>query len=99
MKKKLPPAKTPLPKFRSDKEAAEYFETHSVADVWDQLPKSKPVNPAAALAETIRVRHARAKSPISIRLVPQQIAAGQKNAPAQSARYPTPSALSACCGQ
>jgi hypothetical protein len=35
MKKKLAPAKMPLPKFRSDNEAAEYFETHSVANVWD----------------------------------------------------------------
>jgi len=32
MEKKLPAAITPLPKFRSDKEAAEYFETHSVAE-------------------------------------------------------------------
>jgi len=24
-----------LPKFRSHKEAAEYFESHSVADAWD----------------------------------------------------------------
>jgi len=89
MKKKLPPAKTPLPKFRSDREAAEYFETHSVADVWDHLPKSKPGNPAAALAESIRVRHARAKSPISIRLVPEQIAAAKKIAAAKSVGYQT----------
>jgi hypothetical protein len=39
MKKKLPSAKTPFPKFRSDGEAAEYFETHSVADVWDQFAR------------------------------------------------------------
>ena len=41
MKKKLPSAKVPLPKFRSDKAAAEYLETHSVAEVWDQLPEDK----------------------------------------------------------
>jgi len=34
---KLPSAKAPLPKFRSDEGAADYFETHSVADVWNQL--------------------------------------------------------------
>jgi hypothetical protein len=39
MKKKLPSAKTPFPKFRSDGEAAEYFEPHSVADVWDQFAR------------------------------------------------------------
>jgi hypothetical protein len=40
MKKKLPLAKEPLPKFRSDKEAAEYFEEHSVAQFWDRLPEA-----------------------------------------------------------
>jgi predicted DNA binding CopG/RHH family protein len=89
MKKKLPSAKIPLPKFRSDKEAAEYFETHSVADMWDQLPAGRQVKPAAALAESIRERHARAKSPISIRLVPEQIMAAKKIAAAKSVGYQT----------
>ena len=61
MKKKLPPAKAPLPKFRSDKEAAEYFEAHSMADVWDRLPEAQRAKPSAALAKSIRERHARAK--------------------------------------
>ena len=60
IKKKLPPAKAPLPRFRSDKEAAEYFETHSVAGLWDHLPKAQPAKPSAALAKTIRDRNARA---------------------------------------
>jgi hypothetical protein len=34
MKEELPSAKAALPGFRSDKEVAEYFETHSVEDVW-----------------------------------------------------------------
>jgi predicted DNA binding CopG/RHH family protein len=89
MKKKLPSAKTPLPKFRSDEEAAEYFETHSVAGVWDQLPAGKQAKPSAALAESIRERHARAKSPISIRLVPEQIMAAKKIAAAKSVGYQT----------
>jgi len=46
MKKKLASAKAPLPKFRSDKDAAEYFEAHSVAGLWDELPE---VRPSAAL--------------------------------------------------
>jgi hypothetical protein len=58
MKKKLPAAKAPLPQFRSDKEAAEYFETHSVADVWDQLPAARQTKPSAALAKSIRERRA-----------------------------------------
>lgn len=78
MKKNLPPAKAPLPKFRSDKEAAEYFEEHSVAQLWDQLPEGKPAKPSSALSKSIQERHAAAKSPLSIRLVPGQIAAAKK---------------------
>ena len=89
MKKKLAPAKTPLPKFRSDKEAAAYFETHSVADVWDQLPKGQMAKPSAALAKSIRKRHASAKSPISLRLAPEQIAVAKKIAAAKSVGYQT----------
>src|ERR1019366_1949157 len=37
MKKRLSLAKSPLPKIQSDQEAAEYFESHSVAGVWDQV--------------------------------------------------------------
>jgi len=54
MKKKLAFAKLPLPKFRSDKEAAEYFETHSMAEIWDQLPRAKRDRPSAALVKSIR---------------------------------------------
>ena len=70
-------------------EAAEYFETHSVADVWNQLSEGKPVKPSVALAKSIRDRHARAKSPISIRLAPEQIAAAKKIAAAKSVGYQT----------
>jgi predicted DNA binding CopG/RHH family protein len=86
MKKKLPPAKA---KFRSDKEAADYFETHSVAEVWNQLPEGKPAKPSRALSKSIRERHRAAKSPISIRLVPEQIAAAKKIAAAKSVGYQT----------
>jgi predicted DNA binding CopG/RHH family protein len=89
MKKKLPAAKAPLPRFRSDKEAAEYLESHSVADVWDQLAESKQARPSAALEKSIRERHASAKSPISIRLVPEQIATAKKIAAAKSVGYQT----------
>ena len=86
---KLSPAKTPLPNFRSDKEAADYFAAHSVAGVWDQLPESRPAKPSDTLAKSIRERHAIAKSPISIRLVPEQIAAAKKIAAAKSVGYQT----------
>lgn len=89
MKKTLPSAKMPLPKFRSDKEAADYFQTHSVADVWDELPEIKPAKTSKVLKESIRERHLAAKSPISIRLDPEQIAAAKKIAAAKSVGYQT----------
>ena len=89
MKKKLPPAKTPLPRFRSDKEAADYFQTHSVADVWDQLLEAAPAKTSKALERSIRQRNAEVKSPISIRLGPEQIAAAKRIAAAKSVGYQT----------
>ena len=89
MKKKLTPAKSPLPKFQSDEEAAEYFESHSVASVWDELPEAPQARPLPALARKIRDRHARAKSPISLRLAPEQIVAAKHIAAAKSVGYQT----------
>ena len=89
MKKRLSLAKSPLPKIQSDQEAAGYFESHSVAGVWDQLAEAPQAKPSPALATTIRDRHARAKSPISLRLAPEQIAAAQHIAAAKSVGYQT----------
>jgi predicted DNA binding CopG/RHH family protein len=89
MKKKLPPAKLPLPKFRSDEAAAEYFETHSIAEIWNQLPEAKRAKPSKALAKSIRERHRAVKAPISIRLGPDQIAAAKKIAASKSVGYQT----------
>ena len=89
MKKKLPPAKAPLPSFRSDKEVAGYFETHSVAEVWDQLSQAQPAKASKTLERSIRDRHTAAKSPITIRLGPEQIAAAKKIAAAKSVGYQT----------
>jgi predicted DNA binding CopG/RHH family protein len=89
MKKKLSPASSPLPKFGSDREAAEYFESHSVTGVWNQLPTAKKAKLSAALAKSIRDRRESAKTPISIRLVPEQIAAAKKIAAKKSVGYQT----------
>jgi predicted DNA binding CopG/RHH family protein len=89
MKKKLPAAKTPLPSFSSDSEAADYFQTHSVAGVWDRLPKSAPAKLSKALGKSIRERYTTAKSPISIRLGREQIDAAKKIAAAKSVGYQT----------
>src|SRR5580704_3449847 len=89
MKKKLPPAQAPLPRFRSDKALAEYLETHSVTQLWDQLPEAKQARPSAALKKSILKRRAHAKSPVSIRLVPEQIEAAKKIAAQKSVGYQT----------
>ena len=88
-KKKLNPAKVPLPVFDSDKDAAEYFAQHSLAAVWDQLPEAAPVKASARLKKHIRDRHDRTKSPISLRLAPEQIAAAKHIAAAKSVGYQT----------
>jgi predicted DNA binding CopG/RHH family protein len=88
-KKRLSPAKSPLPKFRSDHEAADYFESHSVAGVRDRLANTPQAKPSPALAKKIRDRRAQAKSPISIRLAPEQIVAAKRIAAAKSVGYQT----------
>src|ERR1700689_2678454 len=89
MKKKLLSAKVPLPEFHSDEEAAAYFDTHSVAEVWDQLPSGGKVRLSKALESSIKARHTAAKSPISIRLVPEQIVAAKRISAAKSVGYQT----------
>jgi predicted DNA binding CopG/RHH family protein len=89
MKKNLTSAKAPLPKFKTEQAEAEYFDKHSVAELWDQLPEAKPVKLSAALAKKIRERHARTKFPISIRLEPEQIEAAKHIAAAKSVAYQT----------
>ena len=89
MKKKLRPAKSVLPKFDSDQAAAEYFQSHSVAEAWDQLPEAKPAKLSKKLEKSIRERHRAAKSPISIRLDSAQITAAKRIAAAKSVGYQT----------
>src|ERR1022692_4639709 len=92
MKKKLLPARTPLPRLRSDQEAADYFQTHSVAGAWDRLPKAAPVKASKRLETSIRERHTAAKSPISIRLAPNRLLRPRKS------RLPNKSATRRNCG-
>ncbi len=89
MKRKLVSAKAPLPNFGSDEEAANYFEAHSVAELWNQLPEAKPLKQSRILTKSIRERHSAAKSPISIRLASEQITAAKKIAAAKSVGYQT----------
>lgn len=67
MKKTLPLANAPLPKFASDEAAAEYFAAHSAADVWDQLPATKAGKLSKTLTKSIQQRHSVREAPSSIR--------------------------------
>ena len=89
MRKKLSPAKMPLPKFASDEAAAEYFATHSLEDIWGRLPEAKRLKLSKSIEKSVRERHKAAKSPISIRLGADQIAAAKKIAAAKSVGYQT----------
>ena len=60
-----------------------------MASAWDQLPEAPQAEPSPALAKRIRDRHARAKSPISLRLAPEQIVAAKRVAAAKSVGYQT----------
>ena len=73
MTRKLALATAPLPEFRSDEAAAEYFWRRTVAELWNQPTESNPAGAAKALKKAIREHHAAAKSSISIRLAPEQI--------------------------
>ena len=88
-KKKLPRIRQRLPKFRSDEEAAEYFETHAVTNVWNQLPKATPAKASQKLAKSIQEQHRQARSPISLWLGADQTAAAKKIPAAKSVGYQT----------
>ena len=86
---KLPEAELPLPRFANDEAAARYFETHSVAKIWDKLPPARSVKLSPELGRSIRERHAKLKSAISIRLEPEQIEVAKKIAARKSIGYQT----------
>jgi len=73
----------------SDRAAADYFDSDSIAGVWNQLPEAKPAKLSKALSKTIHERKKSAKSPISIRLDAAQIAAAKRIAAAKSVGYQT----------
>ena len=60
-----------IPKFKSEKEEAEFWDTHSMASLWDQLEAVK-VKLSSSLAAKMRERR-KAKKLISLRLEQNQI--------------------------
>jgi predicted DNA binding CopG/RHH family protein len=73
-----------IPRFRSEAEEAEYWSTHSLAKIWDQLePVEIDVSPKL---RNLFLRRAR-KKPVTLRLEERQIAAAKKLARAKSLSY------------
>jgi predicted DNA binding CopG/RHH family protein len=60
-----------IPKFKSEEEEAEFWDTHSIAKIWNQLEKAK-VELSHPLKAKINERR-KAKKFISLRLEPEQI--------------------------
>lgn len=85
----LPPAKLPLPKFANEEEEARYWETHSVAEIWDQLKPVRPFKLPPEQVKAIRERCQRRKQAISLRLESRQILQAKRIARRKSIGYQT----------
>ncbi len=73
-----------IPHFRTEAEEADFWSTHSLADIWDQLePVEIEVSPEA---RRITLRPSR-KKPVTLRLEEGQIARAKKLARAKSLSY------------
>lgn len=73
-----------VPRFRNETEEAEYWSTHSLAKIWDQLePVEIEVSPKLRNIILPRAR----KKPVTLRLEERQIAAAKKLARAKSLSY------------
>lgn len=78
-------AQRKVPKFRGDREAAEFWATHDSAAYAKDLP-----GVAVKVAPSLRRRVAvRAKKPVTLRLEEQQIAAAKRAARRKSIPYQT----------
>ena len=86
---RMPEAKLPLPKFATEEAEARYWETHSVADIWEKLPPARPIKLSPALSKAIRERHLRRKQAAALLLNPAQLAAAKRIAKRKSIPYET----------
>ena len=72
-----------IPRFKSEAEEADFWSTHSLADIWDQLePVEFEISPKVRRI-TLRKR----KKPVTLRLEERQIAIAKKMARAKSLSY------------
>ena len=73
-----------IPRFRNEAEEADFWSTHSLAEIWDQLePVEIEVSPKA---RRITLRRSR-KKPVTLRLEERQIAQAKQLARRKSLSY------------
>ena len=82
---RMPEAKLPLPRFANEQEEARYWETHSIAAIWDKLPPARSVKLSPALSKSIRERHKQATA--SVPLDTKEVAAAKRIAKRKSIAY------------
>ena len=85
----LRPAKLPVPEFASEDEEARYWETHSSAEIWDQLEPVRPFKLPPSQVRQIRERYLRRKQAAAALLSPAQLAAAKRIARRKSIGYET----------
>ena len=72
-----------IPRFTNEAEEAEFWSTHSLADIWDQLePVEFEVSPKAR-----RIVIRKRKKPVTLRLEQRQIALAKRLARERSLSY------------
>lgn len=76
-----------IPKFKSDKEAAEFWETHNATDYLDELEEVK-VEVSPELRRRV-VERAELKKPVTLRLEPSQVEVAKQIARKKSIPYQT----------
>jgi hypothetical protein len=79
--------KSIIPDFKSEREAADWYASHSAAEFWDELKPARPITLPPEQIQAIRDRHKRRKSTVSIRFDPDQIAQARRIAERKSIGY------------
>lgn len=82
-------ARPVIPRFTSEREAADWFASHSAEEFWHELLPARPIKLPREQVEAMRQRHRRRKTAISLRLDPDQIEKAQKIASRKSIGYQT----------
>jgi len=77
-----------IPKFKSEKEEAEFWDSHSIADVWGELEEAD-IKPAPELKASIKERSQNRLKMVSLRLREEQIQAVKAIAAEKDIPYQT----------